>query len=73
MNYDFDRKGHWESVYGNKVPAEVSWYQSEPKISLELIVSLGMGYTAKIIDVGGGASVLVYREMANDIYVRLEK
>lgn len=55
----FDRKGHWETVYGKKTPQEVSWYQTEPTISLELIASIGMGYTAKVIDVGGGASVLV--------------
>ena len=55
----FDRKSHWEGVYGNKKPTEVSWYQTEPKISLGLIASTGVDYKAKIIDIGGGASVLV--------------
>ncbi len=68
----FDRKGHWESVYGKKTPAEVSWYQTEPAVSLELIASIGMGHAAKIIDVGGGASVLVDKLLArgfNDLTV----
>jgi len=54
-----DRKKHWEDVYAKKTPAEVSWYQTEPAISLELIKSTGIDQTSKIIDVGGGASVLV--------------
>lgn len=54
-----DRKKHWEKVYGKKTPEEVGWYQIEPKISLELIASTGVSQTAKIVDVGGGASVLV--------------
>ena len=33
----FDRKKHWGDVYQEKSPSEVSWYQKEPKLSLELI------------------------------------
>lgn len=55
----FDRKSHWEGVYSDNTPLEVSWYQSEPNRSLELIFSTGIGQTGEIIDVGGGASVLV--------------
>jgi len=55
----FDRKSHWEGVYAKKTPVEVSWYQLEPAVSLELIVSTGIGHAGKVIDVGGGASVLV--------------
>lgn len=55
----FDRKSHWEDIYANKTPAEVSWYQLEPAVSLELIALTGIGQAGKIIDVGGGASVLV--------------
>ncbi len=54
----FDNKSHWEGIYAIKKPAEVSWYQTDPAISLELIASTGVGYADKIIDVGGGASVL---------------
>ncbi len=55
----FNRKKYWENVYGEKKPVEVSWYQAEPTVSLKIIISTEIDYTAKIIDVGGGASVLV--------------
>jgi len=55
----YDRKKHWEDVYTKKTPTEVSWYQIEPTISLELIKFTEIGHTSKILDVGGGASVLV--------------
>ncbi len=55
----YDRKKHWEDVYTKKTSKEVSWYQIEPTISLELIKSAGVDHASKIIDVGGGASVLV--------------
>ena len=56
-----DRKQHWERVYTSKSSLEVSWYQAEPRLSLELIEHSGIGRDAPIIDVGGGASVLVDR------------
>ncbi len=55
----FNRKSHWESIYAKTIPTEVGWYQVEPAVSLELIASTGVGHADKIIDVGGGASVLV--------------
>lgn len=55
----YERKNHWEDVYTKKTPKEVSWYQIEPAITLNLIKSTGIEHTGKIIDVGGGASVLV--------------
>lgn len=51
-------KRHWEEVYSAKEPGEVSWYQAVPAVSLSLIRASGIGPTAKIIDVGGGASTL---------------
>ena len=55
----FDRKKHWGDVYQEKSPLEVSWYQKEPKLSLELIRSTNVASNDAIIDVGGGTSVLV--------------
>ena len=59
QKFSFKRKDHWEKVYTKKSPSEVSWYQTHPGISLELIASRGIDHSAKIIDVGAGASVLV--------------
>lgn len=56
---DFNSKNHWENVYQAKKPAEVSWYQTHPTVSLELIALTGIDHASKIIDVGGGASILV--------------
>jgi SAM-dependent methyltransferase len=53
-----NRKMHWEELYREKSPQEVSWYQEQPKLSLELIESLQLNKSARILDVGGGASRL---------------
>ena len=39
----------------------MSWYQDEPRLSLELIGAIAPDQGGRIIDVGGGASVLVDR------------
>ncbi|MEO5337480.1 MAG: class I SAM-dependent methyltransferase [Magnetospirillum sp. WYHS-4] len=52
------RRDHWEGVYGTKSPLEVSWYQSAPTLSLDLIRAAGLNRTTPLIDVGGGASPL---------------
>ena len=54
-----NRKAHWDEVYSNKSPLEVSWYQKEPALSLQLIENTGISTHAAIIDIGGGASILV--------------
>lgn len=55
----FDRKAHWQKIYAEKTPSDLSWFQAEPTISLELIKNCDLGFSDPIIDVGGGASVLV--------------
>jgi len=59
-----DRKEHWENVYQTRSPLEVSWYQREPEVSLSLIDRARINRDAPILDVGGGASVLVDRLLA---------
>jgi SAM-dependent methyltransferase len=56
-----DRKDHWEKIYRDKKPSEVSWFQREPARSLEWIQATTPSKDAGIIDIGGGASVLVDR------------
>jgi 2-polyprenyl-3-methyl-5-hydroxy-6-metoxy-1,4-benzoquinol methylase len=50
------RKEHWESVYQAKAEAQVSWTQPEPRLSLSLIREVCP--RGRVIDVGGGTSVL---------------
>ena len=52
-------KAHWETVYETKFPNEVSWTQSKPKTSIDLINSFNLPKSSSIIDVGGGDSLLV--------------
>ena len=54
-----NRKTHWESIYADKSPLAVSWFQKEPHLSLQLISNTGLSTEAAIIDIGGGASVLI--------------
>lgn len=54
-----NEKNHWENVYTNKKSDEVSWFQPHAATSLDLIKKLECNKDAKIIDVGGGASMLV--------------
>jgi SAM-dependent methyltransferase len=55
-----ERKAHWEHVYSTKGERGVSWFQEEPTLSLELIRAVSPA-KGRVIDVGGGASVLVDR------------
>lgn len=50
---------HWENIYCAKDFNEVSWYQENPKTSVNLILSANIDKDANIIDVGGGDSRLV--------------
>jgi SAM-dependent methyltransferase len=59
MQQPMNRKEHWNHVYQTKAHDDVSWYQSRPATSLKLISACGVGKQGDIIDVGGGASVLV--------------
>jgi len=54
-----DRKKHWETIYQTKDVHSVSWFQPEARESLDLITRFAPDRAAPIIDVGGGASVLV--------------
>lgn len=65
------QREHWEQVYRHKGASEVSWFQPEAKLSLELIRRVAPDPRSPIIDVGGGASTLVdglldsgYRDVA---------
>ena len=53
------RQAHWENVYATRRTDAVSWYQTSAEPSLALIRGSGIGAGDSIIDIGGGASVLV--------------
>jgi SAM-dependent methyltransferase len=51
-------------VYEKKRASEVSWYEPRPEKSLELIRATGVRAEDPVIDVGGGASLLVNELLA---------
>lgn len=53
------RRAHWNRVYSDRQPAELGWFEPRAASSLALIAALGLPPDAPLIDVGGGASVLV--------------
>ena len=53
-----NREKHWDRIYRAKAPTEVSWYQPEARLSLELIRRIAPELDASVLDVGGGASTL---------------
>jgi len=54
-----DRKAHWDAMYRTEDSKRVGWYQAEAGVSLRLIQQHVPELRSPIIDVGGGASVLV--------------
>ena len=57
----WSRRDHWDAIYRDRDPTEVSWYQANPARSLILIEETGIPAEAAIIDIGGGTSRLVDR------------
>lgn len=50
------RKDHWNGIYGRKAETELSWFQDDPTISLELAELAGVTPASRVIDIGGGVS-----------------
>jgi SAM-dependent methyltransferase len=52
-------KLHWEKIYSEKSPQEVSWTQEIPETSIEFFNEFKLSKTSPIIDIGGGESKFV--------------
>lgn len=50
---------HWEKIYREKAPDDVSWYRAHLETSLALIARAAAAPSSSMIDVGGGESTLV--------------
>ncbi|NNC39873.1 MAG: class I SAM-dependent methyltransferase [Acidimicrobiia bacterium] len=50
--------GHWNAVHVRRPPEQLTWYQREPRLSLDFIKRAGVDRSAPLIDVGGGSSRL---------------
>jgi methylase of polypeptide subunit release factors len=57
-------RAHWERTYTERTADQVSWYESFPQRSVNLIRATKLDHDAHILDVGGGASSLAARLLA---------
>lgn len=55
---DPGRQRHWQSIYGQKDPAQVSWFEPTPAFSLAMLDAVAAHPGQSVIDVGAGASRL---------------
>ncbi len=53
------RRAHWENIYTTRLLEEVSWYQPVPGVSLNFFERYHIPFNARIMDAGGGDSLLV--------------
>lgn len=59
-NDDHDRQQHWQSIYGEKDPTQVSWFEPTPTFSLAMLDAVDAQPGQVVIDVGAGASRLAH-------------
>ena len=52
-------KAHWEQIYRSHDPTQVSWFEAQSTMSLKMIAAANLTPDTAIVDVGGGASMLV--------------
>ena len=65
-----DSSEHWQTVYTQKSPERVSWFQVTPTRSATLIAQIAPGREARVLDVGGGASTFVDSLLASGYTAR---
>lgn len=56
-----DPQQHWQHVHATREPTQVGWYERDPQVSRRLVASALDAGAGSVIDVGGGASLLVDR------------
>jgi SAM-dependent methyltransferase len=52
-------RSHWDRIYREKASDELTWYQPHLERSLALMDEAGIDPSARVVDIGGGASTLV--------------
>ena len=62
-----DTREHWDRLYRTRPAQSLSWFEAEPEASLEMLDRAELDRESCVIDVGGGASVLVDRLVARGV------
>jgi len=52
-------RDHWQRIYTTRAPTQVGWYEPDPATSRRLVLDAVAAGAESVIDVGGGASLLV--------------
>ena len=63
-----ERRRHWDSVYSTKGERDVSWFETSPAVSLQLIQAAGLTTDSCVIDIGGGESRVIDALVARGIH-----
>lgn len=50
---------HWEQVHSAKAVDDVSWWQPDDAVWVDLVVDTGVPTTARVADVGSGSATLI--------------
>jgi len=62
-----DRHAHWNAVYTTRGERDVSWFETAPTVSLEIMQAAGLTPEKCVLDVGGGDSRLVDHLLARGL------
>lgn len=54
-----DLRAHWQHIYETGDDEELSWFETTPSLSLDLLLAPSLSREMAVIDVGGGSSRLV--------------
>lgn len=54
-----DLQAHWQHIYETSDDEELSWFETVPSLSLDLLLAPSLSPDMTIVDVGGGSSRLV--------------
>lgn len=62
------RGDYWNAIYRSKGERDVSWFESLPATSMEMIEAVGLRPDTCVVDVGGGESRLVDALLARGLH-----
>lgn len=56
---EISTRDHWQEIYSSRNDEELSWFESAPSISLDLLLAPSLTSEMPVLDVGGGSSRFV--------------
>jgi SAM-dependent methyltransferase len=65
LQEDLSSKTHWDNAYTNSPVEKLGWYETDLSPTLGLLAKTGLKKSARIINVGAGASTLVDEFVTN--------